>query len=199
VRGHLYPIELHELTERLPLSREEVDAWRRHSHLRRDGRLSETPPPSRRWRRPIGRLRLVLPNAYRGGRTIWSDGPRGPLENKLASALRTLELRADADDRSAAERERRFAELQGEQEARDERARREFVETTCLERLLAEVASWRRSDEIRAYVAALEERVPAVDPDERVRIARWCQWARERADAADQTRRTSLILGLDDA
>jgi hypothetical protein len=82
---------------------------------------------------------------------------------------------------------------------RDERARREFIEASRVERLFSEAATWRRSAEIRAYVAALEERVPGLDRDEQVRIERRCRWARERADEADPARHTSLILGLDDA
>jgi hypothetical protein len=199
VRGHPYPVEVQELTEQLPLSRGEILAWRRRTHIGPDGRLADTPPPSLRRRRPIGRLRLVLPNGYYGGRWSWSDGPRGSIETKLASVLRTLERRADADDRAAIERARRFAELQREQEACDERARRDAVDAARLERLRAEVGAWRRSEEIRAYVAALAERLPALDLGEQSRIAQWCTWASERADLSDPSRHTSLIVDLDDA
>ena len=162
IRDHRYPVEMHELTEQLPRSRDEILAWRYHTHLGPDGHLSQTPPGSMRRERPTGRLRLALPNGYRGGRSSWCDGPRGLLESKLGSIFRTLERRADADDVAATERARRFAELQHEQAARDERVRRERIETARLERLLAEVATWRRSEEIRAYVAALAERLPVL-------------------------------------
>jgi hypothetical protein len=99
------------------------------------------------------------------------------LESKMDSIFRTLEQRAVADDLAAAERARRFAELRRKQDTRDERARLELIETTRRERLLGEVTTWRRSEDIRAYVAALEARVPALDPEERIRIARWCRWA----------------------
>jgi hypothetical protein len=198
VRDHVYPVELVELTEPLPLSSEDLVAWQRRTHFGQDGRLSETPPLSLRRTRPTGRLRLVLPNGYRRGRTSWSGGPRGLLETKLGSVLHTLELRAEADDTAAIERARRFEELRREQQARDERARRELIESARLERLLNEVATWRRSEQIRAYVAALEERLPALEADEQVRIARWCGWARECADRWDPSRRTSLIAGRDE-
>jgi hypothetical protein len=199
VRGHAYPIEVHKLTEQLPLSRGEILAWRRRTHIGHDGRLSDTPPPSLRRRRPIGRLRLVLPNVYYGGRSSWSDGPPGSIEIKLASVLRTLELRADADDRAAIERAWRFAELQREQAARDEHARRAAAEAARRERLLAEVGEWRRSEEIRAYLSALEKRLRALDHEDRVRISQWCRWAIELADERDPSRHSSLIVGLDDA
>ena len=103
----------------------------------------------------------------------WSDGPRGLLESKFGSIVHTLEERADADDRAAIDCAQRFAELRREQEARDEHARRELIEAARLERLLAEVTAWRRSEEIRAYVSALEERLPTLESDEEVRIGEW--------------------------
>jgi hypothetical protein len=198
VRDHAYPVEVNELTEPLPLSREEIIAWRRWTHLDYDGRLSEAPPPSMRRRRPTGRLRLVLPHGYHGGRTTWSEGPRGPLELKLTSVLRTLELRAEADEAAEIESARRFAELRREQEARQERARRELIEAARLERLRAEVTLWRESEEVRANAAALEGRLHGLNVEEQVWIRRWCEWAREQADRTDPSRHTSLIAGLDD-
>lgn len=90
---------------------------------------------------------------------------------------------ADADDRAAIDCAQRFAELRREQEARDEHARRELIEAARLERLLAEVTAWRRSEEIRAYVSALEERLPTLESDEEVRIGEWCRWASDRRAA----------------
>jgi hypothetical protein len=80
VGDHSYPVELNELTEQLPLTREEIVAWRRRAQLGHDGRVSESPPAQLWRRRGTGRLRLALPNGYRGGRASWCDGPRGLLE-----------------------------------------------------------------------------------------------------------------------
>ena len=88
--------------------------------------------------------------------------------------------------------------MRREQEARDECARRELIEAARRERLLGELTTWRRSEEIRAYVAALEPHLRALDPEEQIRIAKWCGWALEWAEQTDPTRHTSLMAGLDD-
>jgi hypothetical protein len=60
LRGHRYPIELHEVTETIPFTEDEIVAWRtewRYDIPRRAGRM---PPPQLKRKRATGRLRLSL-------------------------------------------------------------------------------------------------------------------------------------------
>lgn len=198
IRGHRYPVELHELTETLPFTETEIEAWRTEWKWDLDRRAGQMPPPQRKRKQATGRLRLLLPNGYGGGRASWAEGPRGPLEDKLLSIIDTLEERADADDHTAIENARRAEERRREQEVQAVRARRLRIENARVERLLTEVDAWRRSDDIRAYVARLEQKLPALDADEHARIAAWCSWAKDWADRSDPSNHTSLIAGFDD-
>ena len=101
----------------------------------------------------------------------WSDGPRAELELKFPSMLRTLEQRASVDDRADAERAARMKELRRQEEARAERAREARVDPARVERLVAEVAAWRRSTDIRAYIAVVERELPRLDDEEQERVA----------------------------
>jgi hypothetical protein len=170
----------------------------RRRQWKTESRANQLPPPQLRRTRPTGRLRLLLPNGYRGGRASWSDGVRGPLERKLPSILRALDARASADHRASIERARRTDELLREQAARAQRARHLRIESARVERLLSEVSAWRRSAEIRGYLAALDQRLPTLDGDEHAVIAEWTKWAKDWADRSDPSRNTSMIIGIDD-
>jgi hypothetical protein len=45
----------------------------------------------------------------------------------------------------------------------------------------------------------LRERLPALNPHERVRLSAWCDWVEDRVERADPTVSTARIVGLDDA
>lgn len=199
IRGHRYPLEIYELTESLPFTEAEIAAWRTESNWKWEieRRADNTPPPQLKRKRATGRLRLLLPNGYGGGRATWAEGPRGPLGSKLPSVLRTLEQRARADDEASVKRARLAEEREREQEAREAQARRARIESARVERLLAEVAAWRRSADVRCYLDELEEELPLLVADERARLAKWCSWARGWANRSDPSRHTSLIAGLD--
>jgi hypothetical protein len=198
IRGHSYPIEVHELTETLPFTEAEIETWRTEWKWDLERRAGQMPPPQRKLKQGTGRLRLQSPNGYGGGRASWAEGPRGPLEGKFSSVFDTLEERADADDQMAIERARIREERRVEQEAQEVRARRIRIENARVERLVAEMTAWRRSDDIRSYVAELELTLEDLDGDEHTRIAEWCKWAADWADRSDPTRYTSLITGFDD-
>jgi hypothetical protein len=199
VGGHAYPIEIHEVTETVPFTDEEVRAWRAEDRWDLYHRQDKLPPPQRKRKRATGRLKLVAPTGYGGGRAVWSEGPRGPLENKLASLFETLEARAVADDAAAIERARRAEALRRERAERAERARRARIEDARAKRLAAEVAAWRGATEIRAYVMALRGRLPSLPGEERDRMGPWCRWAARWADRTDPTcYPAELVVGLDD-
>jgi hypothetical protein len=196
IRGHRYPIEVHELTETIPFTDAEIAVWRSEWSFATERRANQMPPPQRKRKRATGNLRLLLPNGYGGGRASWAEGPRGPLESKLASAFRTLEERAAADDLAAIEYAQRAAEQRLQQEAREAQARRVRIDKARVERLLEEVAAWRRSADIRRYVQVVEQKLPLLDSDEADRVAEWCRWAKDWADRSDPSVHTSLIAGV---
>jgi hypothetical protein len=197
IRGHQYPVEVHELTETVPFTAAEIAAWRTEWSWDTERRAGQMPPPQRKRKRPTGRLKLALPTTYGGGRANWAEGPRGPLESKIASVLRTLAERSDADDQATIEQARLADERRLVQNAREVQAREERVEKDRVNRLMAEVASWRGSVEARAYIATLEQTIPSLQSEERARLTRWCTWARDWTDRSDPSRDTSLVVGLD--
>jgi hypothetical protein len=108
VREHRYPIEIVELTDRVPLVGEERDQWLARERRRYSWRPEPEPPTH--VREPNGYLRLVLAERYRSGRSSWSAGPRGGLESKLPSFFAELDRRAEEDDRRDEEHRRRQEE-----------------------------------------------------------------------------------------
>jgi hypothetical protein len=94
VRGHRYAVEVTQLTDRVALTAEDVEHWRRQEAKRfRFSSDAELQPPN--WKHvPNGYLRLSLPQRRDGGRSNWSAGPRGGLDRKLPSFFVELERRA---------------------------------------------------------------------------------------------------------
>jgi hypothetical protein len=200
IREHCYPVEVHEMTETIPFTRQEIAAWRDAAWIpsERERRAGHVPPPKLKRVKLTGRLRLYLPNGKRGGRVNWTDGPRGRIEQKLPSVLRALERRAEADDSAATERAERIERLREERQARKDHARRERIDAARFQRLLSEATAWRRAADARAYLADLKRQLPRLDEAERGRVEAWHAWALDRLDSADPSRRTSLIVGIDD-
>jgi hypothetical protein len=139
---------------------------------------------------PTGELRLTIDGPGTGQRSLWSDGPRGPLDRKLHGVLVEIERRipiADADDERMRQAEARWAQ---EEEARVEAERARVAEQQRDDQLLREAVAWARASEIRRYVAALRERLAAIDEfdeRERERLEAWCARGDELAARADPT------------
>lgn len=66
-RGHHYPVEIHETTETLDFTEDEINAWRNEWSWNREERASQMPPAQRKRTQATGKLRLSLPNRYGGG------------------------------------------------------------------------------------------------------------------------------------
>jgi hypothetical protein len=64
IREHRYPIELHEMTETIPFTDDEVTAWRTEWRLEIPRRAGRTPPAQLKRKRATGRLRLSLPRRH---------------------------------------------------------------------------------------------------------------------------------------
>ncbi|MCX7143705.1 MAG: hypothetical protein NT123_22210, partial [Proteobacteria bacterium] len=132
---------------------------------------------------------------------LWQDLDGVPLEEQLTeivvgllvagewSVRQSLQNRYDClvDRRAKAEKEiRRLAE----EAKRKEKERQEKAERERREQLIGEAESWRRANDLRAYVAArLNEKSnePRSSADEAIEA--WARWALAEADRIDPLRR----------
>lgn len=197
IRDHRYPVEVHEQARTLPFTEEEIDAWRNEYSWDRRDRANKMPPPQCKRKEPTGRLQLVLPTGYGGGRATWTDSPRS-LNGSLSEVFDWLEQRASADDLAAENARQRREEFERAEELRAERARLARIEEARAKRAAAEIAAWRQAHDLRDYAAVLREHLPQLDQAERDRVEAWCQWLEDRARRSDPTKETSLIRGFDD-
>jgi hypothetical protein len=197
IREHRYPIEVHEMTETIPFTDDEVAAWRTEWRWEIPRRAGRMPPAQLKRKRATGRLRLSLPRGYRGGRANWTEGPRGPLEDKLPQVFTALEERADHDDFEAAEAARRAEEWRKESERRAELERLARIEKAREERLFAEAQAWHEVELARRYIGALRSRLPDLPQPEQERLAVWCTWCEDWIARNDPVADTDRIIGLD--
>lgn len=137
---------------------------------------------------PTGRLRLeIITYVDLGGRRRWADGGRQQLEQCLASVVVQLELVAAERREARRQRAEEQARYEAWQREREEKLSLIRQEEARVARLYAEVDAWRRSEQIRAYVAAAREHlrikrgVGLSDPVEHP----WLAWATAQADRLD--------------
>jgi hypothetical protein len=197
-RGHTYPVEVHEPTETMPFTKQEIEEWRRKRERWPAiyGDRSE-PAPQLKRKRAMGVLRLSFPSGYRSGRrSNWTEGVRGPLEDKLERVFEALEERLVEDDRRAEEHARRMEALERERAEREARWQAEQLELERAAQLNEELTAFERSDRIRRYIAALRAGLPDLPAAEAARIEEWCAWAEAWSKRNDPTRDPSLIRGL---
>jgi hypothetical protein len=196
IRGHPYPIEATELVDRVPLTKEDLENWRRaQARQPRYSWRPEPEPPAYR-KVPNGYLRLVLAERYRRGRSHWFAGPRGGLEHKLPLFFAELERRADEDDLRDEQRQRNAEARRRQELERMERQRLAQIELARATRLLEEITAWRRAQDVDDYVAALRSRLEELEPEDRERISAWCDWAEDWRRRTDPTIRPALVSGL---
>jgi len=193
IRGHAYPVGISEMTDRVPMTDQELDRWRADNKWR----LSYATAPTNK-SVVNGRLMMSLPRNYDGRQSNWTEGPRGALEGKLGAVFTELELRAETDDRIAEERVHAEKERQLRVEEQLERERLARIEEARAKRLASEIASWRHADEIREYVIALRKRITELPHEQQDELERWCEWAETWAERFDPIVNTARIAGLDD-
>jgi hypothetical protein len=196
VREHRYPIEIHEETRALAFTESDIEKWRNESSWLRDDRTDKSPPPQRKRKEPTGKLRLILPHGYGGGRATWTDG--STLSDRLDSVFETLERRVAADDNAAEERRRRQEEWRRAEERRAEQARLRRIDEARHSRAVEEMNAWRGSRWLGEYATALRDHLPELDAPEHERIKAWCDWLDDLARRSNPIRNTSLIVGFDD-
>jgi hypothetical protein len=144
--------------------------------------------PNRYSYQPTGLLKLgIISEYYNELKQPVSDGKHQRVERCLNDFVVKLEAEAVRRKREAERREREhrlWEERARLQREREERQRKELERLQALE---AEAREWKRAEDIRAYVHALETKTVrdqgAIDPNGELGL--WIAWARRNADSID--------------
>jgi hypothetical protein len=198
VRGHRYTIELTELQDRVALTAEELAEWDRQEAKRAYHSWQKRPERPTHRKVPNGYLRISLPSGYDGSRNSFSEGPRGAIDRRLPTLFEELAARADRDDEKARERARWQEERARAAQERAEVERLQRIENARVTRLTGEITAWRLARDARAYVDELRGRFDSLEPDDRDRVQKWCEWIERWIDDADPTKSPQRIHGVDD-
>lgn len=180
-------VEKRRRTERQPTEKERKEA-ERWSYLR-DRRYFEYGS--------TGKLSLVV--GYPG--TYWSrgrisDGKATPLEAKLHQFVELLlweAFRLKEERREREERQRRELEAQRRREEEERRRQEELRRRRHLERL---VNRWKRSQELRAFLADAQVAIAAAGAEPSPDIAAWFEWARSYTSRLDPLAQDGLVERL---
>jgi hypothetical protein len=187
-QGHI-AITVDEYVAAIRISEEGLPSrahWERQNRswsYRGPGESSWTLPPLTEYEaNATGRLQLEIVSGFGGyGRPAkWADRKSWTLDEKLPELLREVELRAVEQREREHKAAEEAAQREREWDAALQRARGRYAEDWRGKQLEAEVARWRRSEEIRAYCEAAESAHPA-----NVSTADWVAWARRYADRLD--------------
>jgi hypothetical protein len=131
---------------------------------------------------PTGDLRITIDEGYgRDGRQAeFRDTKRATLDERLPDVLRELEIRAAEDRWHRQEEQRQTEEKSRRWERAMDQAEHDFREARLAAVLRGQVADWRLSRELDAYLAEMEASIPAiVGKKERAAATEWMTWARE--------------------
>jgi hypothetical protein len=191
INGHSYPVALHELHDRVQVTDDDIARWRKGKEWRLRWEPNLKPPTQKSV--PNGYLKLLSPT-WHGGRSSWSEGPRGPIDRKLPQFFQELERRVTADEQR--DEERRFQEIQRqrEREALLRTREQEALREANTERLRSELQDWRTAKDARAYAETLRKTAPSTDKDGR--IIDWAEWVERWADHIDPTSNPTRIEGV---
>lgn len=146
----------------------------------------------------VGSGQLKLEFAALAGRRAFSDKVGHPVERQvddMMQALLDLEVRSKTELEKIAKR----TEAARAAEARREEARKAFeAQRQALAELETEATSWVRANDLRAYIAAVEER--AANLMEVPDVTDWITRARAHVDSIDPIkRRLAVLLNVTDA
>jgi hypothetical protein len=138
--------------------------------------------------RPSGKMSFKITSpSWDIGRRTWSDGKKQRVENVLNSFVIGLIKAAEVERERRLWNERREREREEEERRRRERQRHKEAEERKLWGLFTDSICWHRSQQIRAYVQAVEDAVEKsageITPDSTVE--KWITWARKQADRLD--------------
>jgi len=136
-------------------------------------------------------LKIEVSGAY-GSRKKWSDAKTGKLEEKVGEFIGGAVLIAHLlkIERQKEEEDKRRREEECRQ--REENEKRVAEEKARLQQLEEQAALWAKSEQLRAFIQAVEKAIAGKDfPEEqKQRISAWMAWARKQADRMDPIKRS---------
>lgn len=144
--------------------------------------------PNRYSYEPTGMLKLGIIGAYHSDfhKTV-ADGKRQRIEQRLNEFVVKLEAEAVRRKRHEEHLERQHRLWEKQERRRREREEQKRKEIERLKALEEEARDWKRAEDIRAYVAAVETKAMHehghVGPDSE--LGQWIAWARHKADWID--------------
>ncbi len=134
-----------------------------------------------------GALHLRYGTSYSGYARALRDTTSARLEDRLGRALVEIYRQAQRQQEERAQREAARIEYERQQEEARQQAHDRAVEAARLEQLEEQAARRRRSQEVAAYVDAVESRAGAQDlsDDDRSALDTWLRWARDHVARLD--------------
>ena len=144
--------------------------------------------PNRYSYEPMGMLKLGIIGSYHSDfhKTV-ADGKRQRVEQRLNEFVVKLEAEAVRRKRHEEHLERQHRLWEKQERRRREREEQKRKEIERLKALEEEARDWKRSEDIRAYVAAVETKAMhehgRIGPDSE--LGQWIAWARHKADWID--------------
>ncbi|CAG0971850.1 hypothetical protein ANRL2_01706 [Anaerolineae bacterium] len=151
--------------------------------------------------KPCLRLTITHYDSNPGFQTSWADSDESTLEDQVEQIAAGLLVAGEMNYRRQAqhsydwliERKAAHEEQKRKEQERKERERLEQIRKLERQRrrqLLCDALSWRRADEIRAFVAAVNARTnQAPTAESKERLHRWTEWALAEADQMDPMKR----------
>lgn len=125
------------------------------------------------------------------------DTPRQQVESRLNELFTVLINRAFKTREENRQREIRAAQAAAREAKREEIEKLKRVEKAAFDRLVSGAGDWRKTQELRAFIDAVEAR-ELLDAEGREARARWLEWARGKAAALDPfSNRLGNILDVD--
>jgi hypothetical protein len=179
------------LGERLAIALEEKTTRKDHvltkEEVERNAKYAWSSAPSWDYE-PAGTLLFRIKEPWGDGvRKTWCDGRRQVVEDLLNDVIAGLIVAAEAKRQHEIEMERERKEWAEAERRRLEMEQRRREEAEQLKALEQEAAAWTRSQQLRAYIDALErealKRVGAAEKGSK--LQRWIEWARRHADRLD--------------
>lgn len=136
---------------------------------------------------PAGNFSLRIKGSGNGERRVWSDAKRQRVEDSLNAFIAGLAHAAVRQRAAELERDRYRHEREESERRRREEERHRRLEEARARALETQIAGWRKSGEIRAYVEAVRrtaiERQGAIEPNGN--LDRWLTWTSRYADWLD--------------
>jgi hypothetical protein len=148
--------------------------------------------------RADGKLRITVEQGYStdGRAAEFRDTKTQPLEARLPSVLRELEVRALENEAKRREQRRQADEERRRWEQATETAKRDLREAHRAQVLKDQVERWNTARQLDAYLSDLRARTDHLDGDEKTAAEEWLTWATHYRDAIDpRLARSSMPAG----